>query len=187
MAGAPPITTFPSSSTIAELVGVQDVVKVPNPAAGADWIYTVPSGYFRRLISGTAILTTSSNAANRLLGFEITDGTNNLAQGWNGTALTASLTIQVGYFVGTGGGVSIAGSVSSVGGIPNVWLPPGYTLESDTVALNVTDQYSAIFLWFECLDFGAYGQRQLMHERTANEIAQTVEVGGATVTEGSQT
>lgn len=175
-----PITTYPSSGTIAELVGIQNIVKVTTPAAGADWTYTLPAGYFYRIVGGSALFTTSAVVANRFAALQVTDGVNVLYTVPNPNAIVTTLAVALTY--------SQAGVTAYVAGTkpngnvpaPSVWLPPGYIVSSYTSNIDVSDTYTKVVLWLEQLDFGQYGQRMLVHNRTINQLEATQEVNGGT-------
>ena len=154
------------TSGIGQLTGIQQIVKVPQPAAGAEWTDTLPGGYFYRVLGGSAVYTTSAAVASRLLGTQLSDGASNVVSLWNATAMTAGLAVQVGYTPSGGaGGGNIQGPVVTLV-LPAVWLPQNYIIRSTTLNKDVADQYSSVVIWLECLDFGALGVPEMRHPST---------------------
>lgn len=165
-----PHTVYPSSS-IDELDGIQNVVPIPTPAAGSDWTYTLPAGYYYRVLSGYAMFTTSATVANRSIGIKLTDGNRTLFTGRATTAFTAGLAIDVGY--GQGKSISNGGAagLTVMSFFPEAWFPPGYVLSSSTVNIQATDTYTLVTLWLECLEFGCFGERVEGH-RAQRQVAR---------------
>lgn len=122
------------------------VIQITNPAAGAEFSYTVPANTRLQILSFRGLFTTDGNAANRNVRATFDDGTNIFASFPMGNGnLTASKTDTISLFPD-------AVSFFSDGGIttiplPNVILLPGYRFKSSTTAIQVGDQWSA--LWFE--------------------------------------
>lgn len=124
-------------------------VAVTNPAAGADFSFTVPTGERLRLRSLTATLTTAVAVANRQPVLNITDGTSILFSIVPTVVQTASLAVR--YSWGAMLGVEVVGN----GGLfvaeplPDVLLEPGFKVTSVTGAIAAADQWSAIHFCFE--------------------------------------
>lgn len=165
------------------LPGVRRLLQVPTPAAGADWLATVPGGRQWRILAGRWRLVTSAIVANRSPGTQIqVDGIpifENLLQ----SSLAASSTADLS---------SIDNSVNAVGQwvgskwlayIPGIWLSPGMAIGSETVLMDVGDQYSNIRLYIEeCYADNtqlseAHLERQA-EERALAEHSQAILIGG---------
>jgi hypothetical protein len=120
--------------------------QVSNPAAGAEWTFTVPAATTYTLKSVFYQLVTSSAAATRISLLKITDGTNTLFQGDVSVSQTASLTKKY------AGGSGITDPLGASSNFPVVALPvdmvlgPGWKVGTATTAIDLGDQYSAISL-----------------------------------------
>jgi hypothetical protein len=163
------VQTFPSLG-FSTAVGIQNVQKVTTPAAGAEWTFTLPGGYYYRVLSGTATFTTSAAVANRSCGVQVTDGANVIWAAANSTAIAASLTSRPAYTY-----ASITNNVGGAKGalnvmVPAYWLPPGYVISSQTTNMDVADTYTAVVLFLEQFDFGRYGQPMVAHPPTIDEF-----------------
>lgn len=130
-----------------EGVGFLHSVNQPNPAAGADFTFTVPASARMRVGSFAAIFTASVAAANRNVQIIIDDGTavdiywiHDLA-----VSITAGQTINVAGTT-TNSPTGIVTTIQSVVLPPNLVLPVGHRLRSQTQNIQAGDQWSAI--WF---------------------------------------
>jgi hypothetical protein len=128
-------------------------VSVANPAAGADWTYTLPTGYYYRLLAGSMTFTTSATVANRLVMPEIRDaGGAVLWRGMSQGAIAASSSGRHSWTqVGVPHAIQATGSAQTVA-LPDFWIPGGYVLRPLTLAIDAADQYSTIELLFERTD-----------------------------------
>ena|SRR5437870_7986383 len=116
---------------------------VASPAAGADWSATVPAGHLWRPFTVTAQLLTSAVVANRQPVLVLGDGTNPFA------FLTApAVQAASGTVIYTWANVDTFVSLGSrqVAALPDIELPPGWTIGVSTALLDVGDQWSAIRL-----------------------------------------
>jgi len=124
-------------------------VTVPNPVPGADWSYTLPAP--ARLVNVEASLTAGSTVANRapLIIIKV-GGTQIAVVPMATTPLTASATASYNGFPGT----SVQSLAYATSGtlwnfaIPDLMLPAGTVLSSETVGLAGTDQWGSIELTF---------------------------------------
>jgi hypothetical protein len=126
-------------------------VPVPNPAAGADWSYTLPAP--ARLVGITTGLTCSSTAANRFPLLAINNGSQDLFN----TSPPAALTANTNWLVDAAVGVNDSPILLSSGGyvgsferlsLPSWLLPAGYKVHSKTINLQPTDQWNGTLLTF---------------------------------------
>lgn len=116
---------------------------VANPAAGADWTYTVPAGVQLTLISVRAVLTTSAAVANRVPLLRVTNPTAQIIlDAGSPTTQAASLT----YTYSWGAGAQSAASPPSIQiGIPQgLRVAAGATIQTVTAGIQAADQWSAI-------------------------------------------
>lgn len=120
---------------------------IAAPALGAEFSLTVPAGLRYRLETLFLTFTTSATVANRILKIDIKDPTNLVWEGGQPTALVASTTYRF-------GGARLGPAVQSAGGgvplqffLPDLWIPPGFVITSNTGNIDVAgDQYSAVRL-----------------------------------------
>lgn len=126
-------------------------VNVANPAAGAEWTYTVPPGVVRLLVGACWLLTTSATVANRGVMVELADGANDLLGRWGGNWPEPANSV-VNYSLPA----PIAGQVDATG-LTTVLIPvprglmfaAGWVIRSKTTNLQAADQHSRVFLQFE--------------------------------------
>lgn len=131
-----------------------------QPAAGADWTYTIPdAGAVYELVAIRARFVTSAVVANRAVAVIVKDaaGTEVFREGLD-TAVTASLT-TIWTFTSEAG--TSAGGVATVKavalGIPEGPYLPRWTISTVTTAIDVGDQWSQIGVWYRALyPSGAY-------------------------------
>lgn len=141
------------------------LVAVTNPAAGAEWIHTVPTGKFWRIRSILHRLTTDATVANRESRLNIDDGVFNLWQSQNDIAQTASTGVYYNYAPGCGiGEVASPSSDSRQYSLPALILLPGYRIRSTTVGIVAGDQYTNIRIMVDERDveFGGLVQGNLI-------------------------
>jgi hypothetical protein len=123
-------------------------VLVANPAAGADWVQTVPAGEQWIIRSVRAQLVTSAAAANRVPQLEVTDGAGHIVTLIPTTAnQAASLTVGYNWFpeaqlINFNGQVLLPFPLE-------VRAQPGFTIQSVTTAIQAADQWSQIVILAE--------------------------------------
>lgn len=122
---------------------------VANPAAGADWSVTVPTGQIWRVRSIFAQLVSSATVANRQPFLQIKDAGGNFLflLDW-GTAQTASLTSSYTW----GGSCPLVNNGTSifVGPIPqDMVLAEGSTISASTASIQTGDQWQKVCLLVE--------------------------------------
>lgn len=125
--------------------GFLRAVQQANPAAGAEFVVTVPAGARWEVLSINAQLVTSAAVANRQPVFQITDGATHVMHNtqFSGNQ-AASLTFQ--YSAAEGDSVAVNAPFNQ-GALPhNCFLLQGWTLQSLTTNIQAADQWSAIWL-----------------------------------------
>jgi hypothetical protein len=113
-------------------------VPVPNPAAGADFVATVPAGKTWELLSAFGLLTTSAAVANRDVRPRLTDPSQAVV--WELPFLfdqVASSASRYGWIAGA----SVVGLPS-----PPAVLPENFSFRVSTLGLDVADQWSGVVL-----------------------------------------
>lgn len=119
-------------------------VTVANPAAGAEWTYTIPVGILLCPIAVRCTLTASGVAASRYNRILFSDATPvALAATQIDLAVTAGLVVLIHYAQGLTP-VNPAAHGLKTAGCPIIYLQAGFTISSLTLAIQVADQYSDI-------------------------------------------
>lgn len=126
-------------------------IQVPNPAAGADWTFTVPDNRIYRLRAVYWLFTTGAAVANRRVRLAIDDGSNNLfalpasfAQGAS-EAWDYSVALAAPVLTGASG----TGDLASSRSLPDIILLAGYRLRVATANIQAADQFANISLQVE--------------------------------------
>lgn len=138
---------FPQTPTIGPLAGAGQSVSttVANPAAAADWTYTVPAGVQQTLLSVRAVLTTSATVANRIPVLRITSPTGQIIA--DVAALAAqTATTTVTYVWMAGAPSNNVNNVQQMALPTGLRLMPGSTIQVITSGLSAGDQWSAIVI-----------------------------------------
>ena len=127
---------------------------VSQPAAGADWTYTV--GTRSKIVGVMGTLSTSATVINRFPRIEYADASGNkfMGAGLN-SAVTASLVMPINWFIGA---QLIAQTWERQMPMPEWWLEPGWTVKSRTTQIDTTDQWSKVFIAY-------YLERERVGER----------------------
>lgn len=133
---------------------VYDVVRLPNPALGADPIFTVPGNQVWQVLALTGVLVTSAVVANRRPSVIVDDQTTTLTQVASGIVTAASLTTRYSFTGGYDLETGAAGAAVSDPFLADVAIPAGYRLRFSTFALDVNDQWSAVTAWIRRISTG---------------------------------
>lgn len=123
---------------------VRKVKQVANPAAGTDWALAVPGGNVWAVKAITAVLTTSAAVANRAAKLQVNTGDGIV---WSANAAapqTASLTWRWSWAPGDGYANSAAGVANNAPFPLDLFLMPGYTIQTLTLNMDVADAWSSI-------------------------------------------
>lgn len=133
----------------ARLDRVVRVVPFAAPAAGAEFVVTVPGGSVWRPFMVTAQLISSAVVATRAPSLKIDDGSTVVGTFPMPSGQAASLTVVYTWAdVGsTGGSAAAFGAVS--GGLPDLALEAGWRLRSSTALIDVADQWSNVVVYVE--------------------------------------
>jgi hypothetical protein len=124
-------------------------IVVSNPAAGADWVQTVPSGKRWRVMTGNFQLATSATVANRFPAIVFDDGVNQFyATAWDNAIVASTPVAKIS--LGPQRYVAVNdGNAQTIAYIGNLILSPGMRVRSNTTSIQVGDQWSNIFLLVE--------------------------------------
>ena len=127
-------------------VGWQEVIYLPPPAAGAMWLYTVPGGFWARLVAVRQVFTTSAVVASRNPRIQFQDANNvPVTAVKSGVAVAASSTITTSHVIGSADvGSGATGNV--FGYLPNMLLPPGWDVTSVVTGLDPGDAFTTVTL-----------------------------------------
>lgn len=128
--------------------GFIHTITVGNPAAAADWSFTIPAGARMKLRSAQAQLATSATVANRFPFLHLTDSVNEYALFTPSAAQVASLTVVYHWSPGATQQAVIS-SQEVVATLSDMVLPPGHVIASTTPGISAGDQWSAIVLSVE--------------------------------------
>lgn len=140
------------------------IVKVNDPAAGADWSIVVPGGKVWLLLSLRTAFTTSAIAANRAPAFFVNDGSSAYLQIPLPTIITANQTTTISGSRQLGSQYSVATVLQQVVPLPNIPLVQNSKFFTITAAIDAGDQWSSTVLYV--LE---------VRERSSNERAQYME------------
>lgn len=131
-------------------VGNPIIVAGTSPAAGANFTYTIPTGWLARLVGLQLQLVTDANAANRYVELSASDGATGIPLGFGSSAHAASLTWIYTPFIGAA--AQAEGTNGALKSFPlalNVWLKETWIVGISVRNIQVGDQLSGIVLWFE--------------------------------------
>ena len=124
-------------------IGFTNVQTVANPAAGADWSITVPTGAKWRLQSWSATLTTSATVANRAVRNIVSSGGATLFSGSPNQTIPASQIAQVTAFNGITAPAANLVDVNVAN--PGVlYVRAGDVIGPSTLNIAAADQWSGI-------------------------------------------
>ena len=121
-----------------------------DPAAGAEWSETVPTGKVWKLLAVRAALVTSAVAGNRRVSIVIDDGTNIIFAARDESVQAASLTHT---YYGTLAEARAVADTDHYVQIPDgLWLAAGYRVRSSTTLIDVGDNWGAPVFTIEEFD-----------------------------------
>jgi hypothetical protein len=124
-------------------------VRVPTPALGQDWTFTFPSGYLWRIVAIRYRLATSAQVANRVAVVSVTDQDGLKLVTMHATTSIAASGSDVISMFNAGNPAGLGGGVLGAAEPPEVMIPTGYKLVSETAGLQTEDQLSEVALWLE--------------------------------------
>jgi len=121
-----------------------NLITVANPAAGAQWIYTVPPKTVLRLITVHWTLDLDSNAADRFITYKIDDGAvpyyyANVAGKFTAD-LSGTVTFGVSHLYANVGVTFVANSAHA----DRLFIPAGHRISSLLIGIQAGDQLSGI-------------------------------------------
>lgn len=128
-------------------------VSVGNPAAGANWAYTLPAFYEQELRTLECKLTAAAVAGNRYPVFEILEPAGAvIVRIYFSVATTTGQISVLSLFVGCSRSdastIVVGGNHEYSDALPMMRLLPGCVIQSNVGALNAADQFSEIRLLF---------------------------------------
>lgn len=129
--------------TTADTPGCPRAILGTDPAAGAEFSETVPTGAIWELIAVYAVLVTGAPAGSRYPSIVIDDGANIINRIGIGTSLGGSTTVTMSWAAGAGA-LATAGNNVYVSPMPaGFFLPGGSRIRSSTFNLDAADNYGA--------------------------------------------
>lgn len=161
--------TFLSPNSVHRVWGQRRIYKPANPAAGAEIQFTVSQSMLWRVISFTALLKASAQAAKRVPGLQVSDGDGNplMVIGSN-QEQAESTTRRVTFAPEVATDTIVAADPLTVG-IPWLLLLPGYSVQTLTAGIQTEDQYEKPTLWIEEVE-------QVQFHPVAELAAQVAEI-----------
>lgn len=158
---------------------VLQAIKVPAPAAGADFTFTVPGDRALRIVSVTAQLVTSAAVANRGAALVITAPEGVVITVEQPAVITAGLTTLLCWGSGVSGDATALVNGRLTAGIGEYELPPGYVVSTATAALDAADQWGSIIIWAEVrLTQPATTHQELLAEWFAEQVRAALAAEG---------
>lgn len=137
--------------------GYPDYAYPANPAAGATFTQKVPGNREFRIVAARFSLATSAQVANRAPSLIVQDGDGNeMARIESQGSIAASSTAVVTFARGLGSAYG-GGAGAQVVGLPDLFLPPLFSIVLGATALQTSDQLSGIRLWWESFPIGNQG------------------------------
>lgn len=131
-----------------EFPGNLRVVQITNPAAGADWVATVPTGARWKVYSFHALFTASATVANRQVEVIVDDGANIY---WDSDAqvnITAGQAVSIND-TGTNVPQGVFTTTQNLVIPPQLQMAAGHRIRTATAGIQAGDQWSAINLLVE--------------------------------------
>lgn len=133
----------------AETAGFTQEQTVANPAAGADWSFTIPTGAKWRIQSVSAQYAASATVNNRAPSIQILQSGVVVFEGTPNQVIVASTTAQVTYTSGSSPGAA-ANVTDVMGPLPSpCWISNALVIRSVTKNISAGDQWSNIAIWAE--------------------------------------
>lgn len=140
-------TPSPYGQEYARQAGIPRRILIQQPAAGADWSYKHGGPSWLVLRAVTWQLVTSATVATRASRLQVKFGTDLVAQYAPGATQAASLTV---VYTASDCGLSSGDPATIMVGLNSqLILADNMTLASNTVSIQVADQYSAIAIYAE--------------------------------------
>lgn len=127
--------------------GLTAASTVANPAAGADWTYTVPAGVQQTLISVRAVLTTGASALTAPVILRITSPTGQIIADVSALA-TQGAGVAVTYVWMAGAQSTSSTNFQQMSLPTGLRLLPGSTIQTISGGIVATDQWSAITITY---------------------------------------
>lgn len=127
-----------------EIEGIPVVVTVANPAAGANWTYTIPDGTDFLCKAIRFRLVTDANVAARRARIEFRQSTTIIHQAVCSNTQAASLTYD--YNIAMDGAAEVLSATYINRSMPDIRLKDSDTIRVQTDSIQVGDQFSAIVL-----------------------------------------
>lgn len=134
-----------------------EVIRLSNPAAASGRNYLIDSRAYRRILTVKATFAADANVASRFPSVQFKDGDGTVfAEFAASLAIAATETFTL-TWARVGDHVSGSGSASSINALPDLLLPPGYTVTITASSMQAGDQFSNISLMVENHPSGNYG------------------------------
>lgn len=127
-------------------VGWQELVRLPSPAAGAQWSFKVDGRYFARVLAIQATFTASAVVATRFQHLILSDNNGNMVTSAPMSGGVAASTAIVASLETSGPAYS-AGTIGLTSGhMPGLLIPPDWVWSTTVDSMDAGDKWSAIAL-----------------------------------------
>lgn len=141
-----PITgvTYPTQLPLqnSQFFGVAQQISFSSPAVGTDLAFTLPLNQYWELLGLTVHIVASATVASRTVRLDINKATGGPIVRADGTAVTASQTVDVTFVPGGTTAIVIASALHEVALPPRIFLPSGSTIATTTANIQAGDQIS---------------------------------------------
>lgn len=121
------------------------IATLGDPAVGSDLSWKGPTRSAFTVVTFHAAFTSSATVANRAFSLRMTDADGNIiADLGSGVTVAASSSSITTWGIGLSS--NIADVNAAVQSLPQIWLPPGAVLKTDTGNIQAGDQWSDIVI-----------------------------------------
>jgi len=128
------------------------IATVPPVGAGADWTFALSNATLAKVRSVVATLVTSATVAARYPSLELVDANGDVLAVAPGPATQAASLTGVDCWAIGQDLVAVLVNFQATS-LPDLWLPPGSSVKSTTVAIQAADQWSAMVVTYELFPY----------------------------------
>lgn len=154
--------------------GIKQVVNVPNPGAGNQWSARVPGGEQWFIRAGLFQFATSAVVANRQVKLSLTVDGVIVYQMADSTLVTASQTVIYNTYMSDSPVPVASGLTIGQLQMPELALPPGSTIGTVTLAMDVGDAFTNINLYV-ARHYMTDGQAESYAAEELDEVVQALQ------------
>lgn len=147
------------------------VVKVPNPALGAEVVKAVPGGELWQLLAFHAVFTAGATVATRTPGLRFDDGENTFGRYRQTAGATAGQVFPFSAAAGLGHNNSQGFMLTLPLPSPPLTLAPGWRISTDTQTIQADDQWSEVVLLVEAVTVRSLAAQEAYERRERRQAA----------------